>query len=430
MLTALRPVHVHDPRCSDTLNPPLRKKAPIPVSRPPPASPTSSPARPGRAPPSAPARSSTPRPASQTGELDLASADLVGEVVTTAKDGLGVGLGATPRWPSAPRCCSSSASCSTSARRTSRALITAEHGKVLSDALGEVTRGLEVAEFACGIPHLLKGGFTENASTKVDVYSIRQSLGVVAVISPVQLPGHGADVVRADRDRLRQRRRHQAQREGPLGRQRRRGAVEGGRPARRRAQRRATATRRPSTRCSPTPTSRRSRSSGPPRSRSTSTRPAPRTASGCRPSAARRTTCSCCPTPTSTSPPTPRSTRASAPRVSGAWRSRRCVAVEPVADELVEKIKDRMGKLVTGDGTRGCDMGPLVTDAAPRQGDRRYLDAGTEAGRDARRRRPRGRRSTPTARATSSAPRCSTTSPRTCRSTRTRSSARCCRWCG
>ena len=54
--------------------------------------------------------------------------------------------------------------------------------------LGEVTRGLEVAEFACGIPHLLKGGFTENASTKVDVYSIRQSLGVVAVISPFNFP--------------------------------------------------------------------------------------------------------------------------------------------------------------------------------------------------------------------------------------------------
>ena len=68
------------------------------------------------------------------------------------------------------------------------ALITAEHGKVLSDALGEVTRGLEVVEFACGIPHLLKGGFTENASTKVDVYSIRQPLGVVAVISPFNFP--------------------------------------------------------------------------------------------------------------------------------------------------------------------------------------------------------------------------------------------------
>ena len=52
-------------------------------------------------------------------------------------------------------------------------IITAEHGKVLSDALGEISRGQEVVEFACGIPHLLKGGYTENASTKVDVYSIR-----------------------------------------------------------------------------------------------------------------------------------------------------------------------------------------------------------------------------------------------------------------
>ncbi len=68
------------------------------------------------------------------------------------------------------------------------AIITAEHGKVLSDALGEVTRGLEVIEFACGIPHLLKGGFSESVSTKVDVYSIRQPLGVCAVISPFNFP--------------------------------------------------------------------------------------------------------------------------------------------------------------------------------------------------------------------------------------------------
>ncbi len=68
------------------------------------------------------------------------------------------------------------------------ALITAEHGKVLSDALGEVTRGLEVVEFACGIPHLLKGGFSEGVSTKVDVYSIRQPLGVVGIISPFNFP--------------------------------------------------------------------------------------------------------------------------------------------------------------------------------------------------------------------------------------------------
>ncbi|WP_280319569.1 CoA-acylating methylmalonate-semialdehyde dehydrogenase [Nocardia wallacei] len=68
------------------------------------------------------------------------------------------------------------------------ALITAEHGKVTPDALGEVTRGLEVVEFACGIPHLLKGGFTENASTKVDIFSIRQPLGPVAIISPFNFP--------------------------------------------------------------------------------------------------------------------------------------------------------------------------------------------------------------------------------------------------
>jgi malonate-semialdehyde dehydrogenase (acetylating)/methylmalonate-semialdehyde dehydrogenase len=67
-------------------------------------------------------------------------------------------------------------------------IITSEHGKVVSDALGEVSRGQEVVEFACGVPHLLKGGFTENASTKVDVYSIRQPLGPVGIISPFNFP--------------------------------------------------------------------------------------------------------------------------------------------------------------------------------------------------------------------------------------------------
>ena len=68
------------------------------------------------------------------------------------------------------------------------ALITEEHGKVLSDALGEVTRGQEVVEFACGIPHLMKGGFSEGVSSGVDVYSIRQPLGVVGIISPFNFP--------------------------------------------------------------------------------------------------------------------------------------------------------------------------------------------------------------------------------------------------
>ena len=68
------------------------------------------------------------------------------------------------------------------------ALVSAEHGKVASDAAGEVARGLEVADFACGIPHLLKGGYSENISTGVDAYSIRQPLGVVAGITPFNFP--------------------------------------------------------------------------------------------------------------------------------------------------------------------------------------------------------------------------------------------------
>ncbi|GAB3984089.1 CoA-acylating methylmalonate-semialdehyde dehydrogenase [Actinoallomurus acanthiterrae] len=68
------------------------------------------------------------------------------------------------------------------------AVITSEHGKVRADAAGEVARGLEVVEFACGIPHLLKGGFSENVSTRVDSYSIRQPLGVVAGITPFNFP--------------------------------------------------------------------------------------------------------------------------------------------------------------------------------------------------------------------------------------------------
>jgi malonate-semialdehyde dehydrogenase (acetylating) / methylmalonate-semialdehyde dehydrogenase len=68
------------------------------------------------------------------------------------------------------------------------ALLTEEHGKVFSDALGEVQRGLEVIEYACGIPTLLKGDFSEQASTGIDVYSIRQPLGVVGGITPFNFP--------------------------------------------------------------------------------------------------------------------------------------------------------------------------------------------------------------------------------------------------
>ncbi len=68
------------------------------------------------------------------------------------------------------------------------AIVTAEHGKVLADAAGEVARGLENVEFATGVPNLLKGGFSEQASSGVDVYSMRQPLGVVAGITPFNFP--------------------------------------------------------------------------------------------------------------------------------------------------------------------------------------------------------------------------------------------------
>ena len=67
-------------------------------------------------------------------------------------------------------------------------IVTSEHGKVLSDARGSITRGLEVVQFACGIPHLLKADYTENVGTNVDSYSIRQPLGVVAGITPFNFP--------------------------------------------------------------------------------------------------------------------------------------------------------------------------------------------------------------------------------------------------
>ncbi|MFE9689163.1 CoA-acylating methylmalonate-semialdehyde dehydrogenase [Micromonospora sp. NPDC005806] len=121
-----------------------------------------------------------------SGRVDLASADLVAEVAATAK-------AAARNWADASltrrtRVLFAFRELLNQRKEEIAELITAEHGKVLDDALGEVTRGLEVAEFACGIPHLLQGGYTEGASTNVDVYSIRQPLGVVAVISPFNFP--------------------------------------------------------------------------------------------------------------------------------------------------------------------------------------------------------------------------------------------------
>src|SRR4051812_12385700 len=67
-------------------------------------------------------------------------------------------------------------------------LLSSEHGKTFPDSKGDIQRGLEVVEFACGIPHLLKGEFTESAGPGTDLYSVRQPLGVVAGITPFNFP--------------------------------------------------------------------------------------------------------------------------------------------------------------------------------------------------------------------------------------------------
>jgi malonate-semialdehyde dehydrogenase (acetylating)/methylmalonate-semialdehyde dehydrogenase len=121
------------------------------------------------------------------GLVDFASADLIGEIVAGAKKAWAESWGSLSLAKRSQVLFKFRELLDRDKERIA-ALITAEHGKVLSDALGEITRGLEVAEFACGIPHLIRGGFTENASTRIDVYSIRQSLGVVAIISPFNFP--------------------------------------------------------------------------------------------------------------------------------------------------------------------------------------------------------------------------------------------------
>ena len=85
-----------------------------------------------------------------------------------------------------------------------RELLSSEHGKVIADSKGDIQRGLEVIEFACGIPHALKGEYTEGAGPGIDVYSMRQPLGVVRRHHAVQLPGHDPDVDVRRRHRVRQ----------------------------------------------------------------------------------------------------------------------------------------------------------------------------------------------------------------------------------
>ena len=122
----------------------------------------------------------------QTGAVDFATAEEVDRAVQAAKQ-------AFPAW----RATSLSKKSAILFRIRELAfhhkddiarILTAEHGKVFSDAQGEVARGLEVIEYCCGIPELLNGGFSEQASTGIDVYSIRQPLGVVGGITPFNFP--------------------------------------------------------------------------------------------------------------------------------------------------------------------------------------------------------------------------------------------------
>ena len=96
------------------------------------------------------------------------------------------------------------------------ALVTAEHGKTLEDAKGSVTRGLEVVEFACGLPQLLKGEFSHQVGTGVDLLSVRHPVGVCAGITPFNFPAMIPLWMFAARDRLRQRLHPQAVGEGPV----------------------------------------------------------------------------------------------------------------------------------------------------------------------------------------------------------------------
>ncbi|WP_203568617.1 CoA-acylating methylmalonate-semialdehyde dehydrogenase [Aestuariimicrobium ganziense] len=318
-----------------------------------------------------------PATGEHTGDLDLADAALVDEVVATAHQA----------WQSSWRS-------STLAKRSQvlfrfrellnerkddiAALITAEHGKVLSDALGEVTRGLEVAEFACGIPHLLKGGFSENVSTRVDSYSIRQPLGVVAIISPFNFPamvplwfvpvaiatGNAVVIKPSEKDpsavnAIAALWAEAGLPEGVLN------VVHGDKEAV------DALLTHPLVKgisfVGSTPIAQYVYETG--------------TAHGKRVQALGGAKNHMLVLPDADLD------LAADAAVNAGFGSagERCmaisalVAVEPVADELVAKIVERMDKLVTGDGTRACDMGPLVT-RQHRDKVASYLDAGVEAG--------------------------------------------------
>ncbi|PIK74349.1 methylmalonate-semialdehyde dehydrogenase (CoA acylating), partial [Methylobacterium frigidaeris] len=127
-----------------------------------------------------------PATGEQSAEVALASAEEVGAAVAAAR-------AAFPAWAATPplrraRILNKFLRLLEERIDELAAVITAEHGKVLSDAKGEIQRGMEVVEFATGAPQLLKGEITENVGTRVDSHSLRQPLGVVAGITPFNFP--------------------------------------------------------------------------------------------------------------------------------------------------------------------------------------------------------------------------------------------------
>ena len=257
-------------------------------------------------------------------------------------------------------------------------IITREHGKVLDDALGEVTRGQEVVEFACGIPHLMKGSYSESVSTGVDVYSMRQPLGVVGIISPFNFPamvpmwffpiaiatGNSVIIKPSEKDPSAQNLIAQMWKDAGLPD----GVfnvVHGDKEA---VDRILT---HPDIKAvsfvGSTPIAKYIYETG--------------TAHGKRVQALGGAKNHMLVLPDADLD------LAADSAVNAGFGSagERCmaisalVAIEPIADELISKITDRMGKIVTGDGTRGCDMGPLVT-AAHRDKVVGYIDAGESEG--------------------------------------------------
>ncbi|GAA3121206.1 malonate-semialdehyde dehydrogenase (acetylating)/methylmalonate-semialdehyde dehydrogenase [Kribbella aluminosa] len=311
-----------------------------------------------------------------TGELDLASAATVDEVVKVAH-GASKGWAQTSLTKRAQILFAYRELVSRNKERIAE-LITAEHGKVLSDALGEVTRGLEVIEFACGIPHLLKGGYSSGVSTNVDVYSIRQPLGVCAVISPFNFPamvpmwfvpiavacGNSVVIKPSEKDPSAANAMAELWKEAGLPD----GVVNVVHGDKESVDR---LLENPDVKSvsfvGSTPIAKYVYE--------TATRNGKRVQAlgGAK-------------NHMIVLPDADLDLAADAAVNAGFGSAgERCmaisalVAVEPIADELIGKIKERMGTLKTGDGTRGCDMGPLVT-GVHRDKVAGYVAAGVESG--------------------------------------------------